>query len=255
MKQTSEELKQKCKAAIALLSESTTSLERVQSVVGLLKGVNKRLDGLLVVCEKNCKAIELVTTGAYIELAAEHLPEETEDQRKRKKALLLFIRSWGELKSEVARIQADLDTGKQVTDSSFWLSTLSAAKGPLAVITLVAVGIGVMSQTSVDVVITNTGCSTIYGTEIPVHIPGFTLPSGAIEAGESATMTIPPLAVTVDGTSGTSLTLSSLAFTFPIQLSQSVTAVTFDDVPLLGKKTELDLSSRPLHTLTITCRP
>lgn len=246
-------VKQKVAAAVSILSESSTTLERVRSAAALLKGINKKLDALASACEKNCAAIELATTGAYIELAASNLPEETEEQKKRKKYLLLFIKSWEDLKGEVARVQAELDQGHSVSDSSFWKSMLSAGKGPLAVITIVAVGIGVMSQTSVDIVIENEGCPTLYASGSSISIPGLALPGEPIAAGESATATIPPLTVTIDGTSGTSLTITSLKFNFDIALSSAVTDVTFDGVSLLGTVSEVKLSDKDSHSLRLLC--
>lgn len=237
---------------MVLLNETATTLEKVQSAVGLLKGINKKLDGMLLVCEKNCKAIELAQEGAIVELAAESLPEDSEEEKKRKKALLLFIRSWTDLRNEVSRIQAELEAGKSVQDSSFWLSALSAAKGPLAIVTIVAIGIGVMSQTSVDVVIENQGCPTLYA-GASISIPGLVLPSSPIASGGSATATIPPLSLTVDGTSGSTLTLSSFTFNFDIQLSNSVSDILFDGASLMGEKVVIDLGESKSHTLRLVC--
>lgn len=253
MKLKPNEIKERVQAAMVILNEGSTSLEKVQSAVGLLKGVNKKLDMMLVVCEKSCAQIELAKEGAVIELATELMPADTEEEKKRKKLILVFIRTWTDLRNEVSRIQADLEAGKSPEDSSFWLSALSAAKGPLAVVTLVAIGIGVMSQTSVDVVIQNEGCSTIYGTGVPISIPGLVIPSAPIAAGQSATMTIPPLTLTVDGTSGTGLKLSSLVFSFTFGFSKAVTDIQLNDKSLLGRVSTVELGSSESHTLRLIC--
>lgn len=254
MKADASDLKRRAAAAMSIMSESSTTLEKVQSVALLLKGVNRKLDTILYTCEKNCKAIELATTGAYIELAADVLPEESEEQKKRKKALLFFIKSWGDLKNEVSRLQAELDMGHSVTDKSFLSKALAGATGPVAVITVLAVGVLALAQSSVSVVIVNSGCSTLEPSDVPISIPGFSLPSKAIPSGSAETAELPPLTLTVDGTSGTALTLSSSVFHFTINLSSKVTDVTFDNQSMLKKTTTIDLDTKPIHTLTLICK-
>ena len=82
MKLGTNEIKERVKAAMVILNEGSTSLEKVQSAVGLLKGVNKKLDKLLVVCERTCAQIELAKEGAVIELATELMPADTEEEKK-----------------------------------------------------------------------------------------------------------------------------------------------------------------------------
>ena len=253
MKMSPEDIKRRTQAAMILLSESSTTLEKIHSVMGMLKGINKKLDTALLLVEKQALSLDLVTQGAYIELAVEHLPEETEEQKKRKKGLLLFIKTWGELKSEVGRVQAEVDLGHNVQDSQFWTNMLAFAKGPAALITVVAVGVVMLAQSSVDIVIANEGCSTITATGVPISLPGFKLPSKSIDSGGAETATIPALTLTVDGTKGQSLVLSSLVFHFTMNLSNSVTDVTFDGESLLHKVSTLDLGTKASHTLKLMC--
>ena len=88
--------------------------------------------------------------GDVIELAAEHLPEETAEQKKRKKALILFLRSWKNLKTEVGRVGKELDTQNespsQRQQTRSVARIISGAKGPLGVITIIAVVAVVASQ-------------------------------------------------------------------------------------------------------------
>lgn len=249
-----KELKRRTEAAMVILNEGSTTLEKVRSVAGLLKGVNKKLDTVLLTCEKSCAQIELAQEGAVLELVAEHLPEDSQEKKKRKKALLLFIKSWGELRSEVARIQADLEAGKSVQDSSFWLSTLAQAKGPLAIVTILALGVVALSQVGADIVVANDGCPTLVASGVPVSIPGLRLPSTPITAGNAETVTIPALALTIDGRTPQMLTISSLLFTFDFTLSSAVTDVTFDGASLLGTVTELNLGRHTSHALSIMCK-
>jgi hypothetical protein len=249
----SEDINAKVHAAQDLLSESSTTLEKVQSLATILKGIHPKLDAYAAQCSTYCAAIELASDGAIVELSASALPEETDEQKKRKKVLLLFIKSWNDLKSEVARVQAELDQGHSVSDSSFWKNVLVGAKGPIAVLTIVAIGIGVMSQTSVNITIQNNGCPTLYGSGVAVSIPGLVIPSAPLASGQSSVLTIPPITVTVDGTEASTLTLSSVGFYFPIQLSNTVTEITFDGVSLLGKKVDINLGDSRAHTLVLTC--
>jgi hypothetical protein len=78
-----------------------------------------------------------------IELSAEHLPERNEKEKKRKKALLLLIQSWTQLKNEVERVRAEL--GQTPQNNSLGENAVHTgkiikfAKGPFGIITLAAV--------------------------------------------------------------------------------------------------------------------
>lgn len=248
-----KELKRRTEAAMVILNEGSTTLEKVRSVAGLLKGVNKKLDTILLTCETQCAHIELATQGAVVELALESMPEDTEEQKKRKKTLLIFIKSWGELKSEVSRLQTELDMGHSVSDPSFFAKALSAAKGPFAIITLLALGVVALSQVGADIVVANDGCPTLVASGVSVSIPGLRLPSTPITAGGAETVTIPALTLTIDGRTPQVLIISSLLFTFDFTLSSAVTDVTFDGASLLGTVTELNLGREESHTLTVKC--
>lgn len=54
--------------------------------------------------------------------------------------LLLLLRSWKDLRSEVARVRSELgQKSHQQNQANTWVKILSSAKGPVGVITLVAV--------------------------------------------------------------------------------------------------------------------
>lgn len=254
MKLAPEELKRRFTAATILLSESSTTLEKVQSVAGMLKGINKKLDRMLSAVEKYASSMELVTQGAYIELAVSHLPEDTEEQKKRKKGFLMFIKLWGELKSEVGRLQAEVDLGHNIQDSWFLTKAFAFAKGPVALVTVVALAVVALSQSAVDIVVSNQGCSPLVPSGVPISLPGFKLPSAPIDSGGAETITIPGLTLTVDGTQTGALTLSSAIFSFTINLSSAVSDVTFNDTSLLNMVTTLVLSDAETHTLKLLCR-
>lgn len=248
--------KKRLSAAYGLLSQSTTTLEKVRSLKSLISGINPKLDAKWAELDRYISTIEHIESGEVLDLAVESLPETTEEQKKRKKILVLFFKYWNDLKSEVERVQKEFDSQKQSGQGgSLWVRIFSASKGPLAVVTIVAIGIAALSATSVDITIQNNGCSTLYAnSKVPVSIPGLALPSDPIPSGGSATATIPPLPITIDGTSVGTLSISSLSLHFSIQLSKSIRDVSFDGVSLLDKKTDIQLSKSDTHTLILTCK-
>lgn len=78
--------------------------------------------------------------GQVIELSAENLPIQTEEQKKRKKALILFIKTFKDLKSEVKRVKAELESVQTSGDQiSSFAKIARFAKGPFGIITIFAV--------------------------------------------------------------------------------------------------------------------
>jgi hypothetical protein len=243
-------------AAQQLLLAPTTTAEKIKSLRTILAGIHPQLEAKFAEVESHLGAVENVIQGDIISLAADQLPEVTEEDKRRKKVFLLFLKSWNDLKSEVARVQAEMQqqqSGAQ-TGSSMWMRILKRARGPLALVTVIAVGIAIMSQTSVDITIENHGCGTLYASSgVPVSIPGLKIPNEELRSGGSVVATIPSLPVTVDGTDAGSLKIKAVGFNFSIELSNAVTNVTFDGVSLLGKSTDISLSSARSHTLSLVC--
>lgn len=134
--------KQKVLAAHKLLQEDSTTKEKFESIKTLLNGVDPKIDETLEKVSKALSDLEKLEHGEVIELSAEHLPENTEKEKRRKKLLFFLIRSWKDLKGEVERVRAELE-GKQETSQSQQLSSVSKitafAKGPLGIVTLIAV--------------------------------------------------------------------------------------------------------------------
>src|SRR3989344_1543301 len=144
-------------AAQALLLEQTTSKEKFEHVRTLLTGINPQLDSALERCAEGISMLDKLVKGDVISLTAENLSENTEEEKRRKRMLLLFIQGWKDLKNEVARVEKELSQDSSPTSgerASAWGRVLGVAKGPLGIITLVAVGIVVAMQAiSVEVVI------------------------------------------------------------------------------------------------------
>src|SRR3989344_7211581 len=100
-------------AAHKLFLDETTTLEKFESARTLIQGINPKVDKALDSCSKAIQKIENLRKGEVIELAAGNLSERTEEEKKRKKAIVWFIRTWKQLQSEVERIKAEFEKGKQ----------------------------------------------------------------------------------------------------------------------------------------------
>lgn len=150
----SAETREKLEALHKLLSQDSTTLEKFQSAAKLAQGINSQIDAALDKAEDALGKIENLSKGEVIELSAEVLPEETEKQKKRKKAIILFIKHYKELKSEIERVKSEFEASKSNGQQLSTAGRIAAfAKGPLGIITIaaviiVAVGGMLLSQTS-----------------------------------------------------------------------------------------------------------
>ncbi|OGK23638.1 hypothetical protein A3A46_02925 [Candidatus Roizmanbacteria bacterium RIFCSPLOWO2_01_FULL_37_13] len=128
-------------AAHKLLTEKTTSKQKLESVKALIKGINPRIDTFLENSSKALTDLEKFQKGDVIELGAEHLPENTEEEKKRKKALLWFIRNWKSLHSEIDRVKKEFEQGSQGTEQKIQSGGRIAAfaKGPFGLMTALAI--------------------------------------------------------------------------------------------------------------------
>ncbi|KKU87661.1 MAG: hypothetical protein UY16_C0021G0011 [Candidatus Gottesmanbacteria bacterium GW2011_GWA2_47_9] len=135
--------KEKLEAAQTLLDTDATSKDKLDSIASLLTGINPTLDRVLGDTTAAFEALGKLESGDVIDLALEHAPVTSQKDKKRKKAFLLFLKYWKELKSEVARVQAEFDSQRQSTSSSETLKgfgrVVGAAKGPLGLITIAAI--------------------------------------------------------------------------------------------------------------------
>lgn len=129
------------RAAHKLLLEESTTHEKFEAIRTLIKGINPEIDAKLQETSQAMADYEKLHRGEIIELSAEKLPEETEEQKKRKKALLFLIRSWKQLQSEVERVQAEFEKSQQSGDKpqDTFSRILKGAKGPIGIITILAV--------------------------------------------------------------------------------------------------------------------
>lgn len=123
-------------AAVKLLDADIT-LEKFENIKTLLSGINPKLDKILQNCSQTISTLENIKEGDVISLTAENLPDSTEQEKKRKRAILFFIKNYKTLKSEIERVQSQFKEKGQNTQSLAKL--FSSAKGPFGIITIVAV--------------------------------------------------------------------------------------------------------------------
>lgn len=126
-------------SAYKLLRGDTTTTEKFESVRDLVKGLNPKVDRLLEGCSDQIKRFENIKKGEVLELALDNLPEETEEEKKRKNSLIFFLKNYKELKSEIERIKNEIEPAKNQNQVQTAGRILSGAKGPFGVITLAAI--------------------------------------------------------------------------------------------------------------------
>lgn len=247
--------KQKLSAIQKIFSESATTIERLKSVGALARGINPAIDTKLSEYEKHLSLLESASQGDVVELSAEGLPENTEQEKKRKAALLLFIKSYKDLQSEIERVSREMRDAKEAgtSNTSLFGKIFSAAKGPLAIVTVVAVGVAALQITAVEIEVKNDGCTSLTANGAVPTLPGFSLPQGDIPTGGTGTAVVPPLSFQVDGTSSSFLSISALNFNFSFNLGSGIDDVRWNGESLIGVKTTLDLSKSKKHTLEIVC--
>ena len=199
-----------------------------------------------------------IDKGEAIELVLEALPEGTEEEKKRKKLILLFLSAWKDLKKEVVRVQAELakSTGNHPVQSKAqsWGNILGVAKGPLGLITILAAGWVLLSATSVEITITNRGCDTMYPTSYAnIPLPGISLPKASITNGSTGVVRLPPLTLQVDGQTPGRVTLRALKLEYHFDIPADV-SLTFNGESLIRSSRDIHLSSKKQHSLIVQCR-
>ncbi len=136
------EVQEKFDAAHTLFLTEATSLEQFEAIRKLIQGFDARIDKKLQLVAKAFSAYNKLAAGDVITLTAEHLPEKTDKDKKRKKALLFFIQSLSQLKSEVERVRQELQNNSHQSpqQKTFHVGKIiKYAKGPFGMITIIAV--------------------------------------------------------------------------------------------------------------------
>lgn len=247
-------------AAQKILEQDTTTRAKFESIRTLIKGLNPTIDKSLAECSKALKTVDKIQQGQVIQLTVEKLPEDTEQNKKRKKALLLLLRHWKQLTSEVIRLQKELShqsesqTQTKVQQASSWGRILHFAKGPLGIITILAAAAVYLNSASPEIIITNQGCDPINPKiNIPVSLPGLKLPNQPINSGDQATVVLPPLKLNVDGTNPKNIKLTALGISMNFELNNPNIDLLFNGQSLIGQQTQIRLGEQNTHELIINC--
>lgn len=144
---TPQDIEKRLDAAHKLLSGNTTGLTQFESIRTLLSGIDKDMDRSLAACSKAIRDIGRLKNGELIPVVAENLPEDTQQNKKKKKRILAFIRTWQQLHQEFHRVRKEVSKwdyrpGESEALSSNNISVIakiaSGIKGPFGFITLVA---------------------------------------------------------------------------------------------------------------------
>lgn len=256
--------REKIRAALDLLMDETTTLQKFEKIRALILGVNPKIDKSLREISNAISNLKKIENIEVIDLSISALPEKNEKEKKRKKLLLLLLSSWKNLRSEVERVQnlyEKAGSDKEITTSehaSVLGKSLALAKGPLGFVTIGAIAIvGVitlLNAISVTIIIRNQGCSPIQPiVRLPVPIPGIELPKETIPDGGEGVAKVPPLTVNVDGTNRSSVVLSAFSFSMQYELGSGATDVIFNGQTLLGKQTVIKLSESKQHEVILVC--
>lgn len=236
-------------AAADLLSSPMLSKQKVDDLATLLGGINPKLDHALAEIKRTWGHFDKLQAGEVVELTLEALPTYTEKDKKRKKYLLILLSLWKDLKAEVKRVEAEVASA-----GSLW-NVIAGAKGPLGLVTILAVGWVALQVTAVTIMIRNKGCDPINPVvTLPFPIAGISLPKEIITDGGSGVASLPPLTVTVDGTSPRTVRLTALSISMNFDLGSPGISLALDGSPLLGRVTTVNLGSHKSHTLLISCR-
>ncbi|MBY0539452.1 hypothetical protein K2P56_03420 [Patescibacteria group bacterium] len=253
------DVKKRLTAAQAVFADSSTPKEKLNSIRIILKGMHPELESHVLRAESELGKVEKVLNGEVLSLSAEAMPEGTEEEKKRKKAVLGLFAFFTQLKKEIARVEQEFDVAEKTNASGSaktpWEGIFRTVKGPMGIITIVAVGVvGALHVTAVDVVIENRGCSTIESpASFDIKFPGVSLPDVSIQNGESAVAAIPPVPVTIDGTRPGILEIAAIGFSGSYPVANRVSDIQLDEASLLGVKTEVNLLKSKQHTLTFVC--
>jgi len=131
--------KNRLAVASKLLLGQTSSIDKLLSLKELISGIDARIDQKLKASFKILENISHLEKGEFIELTATNLPEKTEEEKKRKKVLILFIKSIKALKGEIERVKNTFETPKDQQKISDFAKIFAFPKGPFGAITAAAI--------------------------------------------------------------------------------------------------------------------
>lgn len=131
---------EKMMSAYQLLGQDIISINSFEHIRKLVKGVHPGIDEKLEICSKALNKLQKLQSADVITLSAEALPDESEEQKKRKKSLLFLIESIKSLRSEIKRVQTEFSP-KNTSQNQLWHigKVIKFAKGPFGITTLIAI--------------------------------------------------------------------------------------------------------------------
>ncbi len=248
-------VEKRLQAANTILTGETFDIASFQSLSQLLMGIHPRIDKTLGAMRKTVQHIDMMQKGDIISLTAEAIPAHTASEKKRKKYILIFLKYWRDLNSEVARVEKELNESQtaQGEQAAAWTKIFSMAKGPLGVITLVAAGVVLLRATEVSIIVKNTNCGAIDPSgQFSINMPGLSLPSEPIAAGSQTVAKLPPVTATVDASTQGEIVVSLFGVnrSFPLRSMD----VLYDGKLLNGTTTKIELGSQKTHMVELRCR-
>jgi hypothetical protein len=137
----SKDARKRLETAYKLLTEETTSRQKFESIRTLIKGLNPKIDSLLDSTSRALSDVDKLQKGDFILLSSEHLPENSDQEKERKKKVLFLINTWRQLEGEVKRMKVEFENINNDNVSSYDKITssskiISSVKGPFGLITL-----------------------------------------------------------------------------------------------------------------------
>ncbi|GEM_PF-1174771 len=263
MKKLSQEQKDKIKAGLELLCEENTTLDKLQKLSELIKDTSALADKKIKQVLDIADRVRKIQEGDVIYLSLENLSEDTPKKKDRKKLLLLLLKNWKDLQSEIERIHRIQETaavsGLTSKDSVVKTGkTLLTMKGPLGAVTIIAAGIVALTtflnNKAVNIEVKNYGCSPISThMQKDINIPGLKLPSEDIISGERGQITIPGIDISVDLTKKGGAKIKALNFSKEFNYSGEIKDIIYDGKSLMGKNNIIKLGESKDHELIINC--
>lgn len=246
-------------AAQDILQRRSIDAATILSLQTLLSGINPRLDRALSAAAAAAKKVDHLQKGDAIVLAIEAIPDVSPEDKKRKKAILFFLKFWKDLQSEVARVQKEIDSGQ--ADHSFqgrvgMLGNIfGAAKGPFGLITIAAIVVVGLKMSETSVVIRNDGCQALVPpTRVTIHIPGLVIPGQPILSGAETVATLPHLPIRADLTYPGNIGIAVAGVPYNFSGDFSGMQFIFDGKELNNATTDLHLENNKKHSLIVKCR-
>lgn len=262
MKRLSPEQNEKVTAALELLVEETTTFDKINKVCTLLKGIHPTVDKHIKTATNIVDKLSKIQEGDVISLTLEKLPDNNKKEKERKKLLLLFLKNWRGLESEVKRIsdlqKQDSGNANSVQNAIKMGKVLGVMKGPLGLITIAAAGIvavsSLLNSKAVAVTVKNAGCEPFTpGLQTAINLPGLKLPNHAIPNGGNGLVTIPGIDLTVDESQMGTVNLKAIGFSQSFSMPDDIQDVVYDGVSLRGKETTIKLGGSKTHEVIIRC--